>query len=475
MAKVPQYSNPGLPSNLYAGAAARIDTRPFANMLYQEQKYQEARQQKESEELDNEMKANVAKIRDADVPDYVNNYQNYANITKALMFDPKLKRNPQAYAQAQIERGKAYAAAQGLANQSTALRQNFDTMNKDYLTNGDKYHDDFAARMSTANKLPISKLRGVDLGEKDEKGNPVLVDLTNPESYLDQGNYYDFGKAVQTAAGTPKYTGYYTQTPLDKKGIDFMQTDYKYGNSPLTVAHNLLNTFAGSKDAAKSARQFGSQITPEMFNNMVDQFKKVDPTKWQQMGIKTPEDLSQLLHPENKAEVAANYLAMQHFLTSKVETDAPKRITNEGAKIALEQANKKEIVGMEHINHLSEKQAKDGGATGGIPDLIQSAYNDAIDKNSIGKGQGYILPIGGTSQTIYKANLNPELREAFVYKYPTTNSQGNVSEVKVYPNEIAFTKDGKYTIPLFYTGSKDKDGNPTVDLRKSKPILTDFL
>lgn len=451
------YTNPGLPSNLYSGAAVRIDTRPFANMLYQEQKYQEAKRQKEGEDLDNEMKSNVAKIRDADVPDYVNAYQNYASVTKALMNDSKLKRDPQAYAQAQIARGKLYASAQGLANQSKSLRDNFEQLDKDRFVNGDRYSDDYFAKRSAANKLPISKLQGVDLGQRDEKGNSVLVDLTNPDNYLYK-DQYDPTKLLNTARGE-KLTNEVDEGAIDKTGLQNKITTYQfYGNKPNEFKNVILQGMMGDRHAQ---RFFTSQLkntSPEEIAKVNEQYNAIPESVWKQMGINKEE--LKVEHPDNQADVAATYLAQKHAIENiprAIKTDLK---TNEAVKMRLNQAFDLTKLNIEHQNRLTEKKAKEGGGQVQGNDIIDSLFEDA--KNN----PADYFPKEGGKKTLYQANVSPQFKQMLAFK----DDKGKL----VYPDVVRFSEDGKYIYPLVFEGNA-VNGKRQVKEVNSQPVLTDEI
>lgn len=465
------YNNPGLPSTLYSGGGQRVDTRQIGAMLYNEQKQREAMRLKEANALNEEMKSNVAKIRDADVPDFVANYQDYANSRKKLLYDNSFKKDPQLYAAAQMEVQKKYANAMKLANESRQMRDLYEDVDKDRFKNGDHYVENYYDIRSIQNKTPLSKLRQVQTGVDPTTGQPVYSDYSSPDVLIDQTPHYDFNKAIEDVKGKSVYTGYSTRKNLDKEGLNYEETKAKYGNSPSLVFSGLLDKIASSKEAYRSAMQGGKAITPEMFDDMVKQYKSVDPEKWKQIG-KTPEEIK-LFHPDNQTERFAAFKTMQDFINSKVELETKKE-KNDLVERNLRLQDKYAELKKAHEYRMNEISARATHTAtqvksilnGEIEDLINSSKSNPIPMKAVTKSgavgtiSSYNIPLTESVVNAVKLDKNDYVDAV---RYVKKNGEDYIYSIKYVPE---LDKEGKTIVGY----KKDKEGKPVVDLKESRFI-----
>jgi hypothetical protein len=464
-----QYQNPGLPSNLYAGAAVKVDTRPIANLIYQEQRYQQAKAQKEDAALNEEKAANVAKIRDADVPDFVNQYQQYATAKRRLMNDTRLRKDPQAYAAAQMEVAGLYGSAMKLANESRQARDLYEHVDKDRFTHPENYVEDYFDKRSTINKTPLSRLRQVQTGV-DPTGQPIYVDYSSPDVLVDNTPHYDFSKAINDVKGKPTYTGFQTKKNLDEKGLQYETSAALYGAAPKKVFAGIMDKIASDKQAYRTAVKGGKEITPEIWDDMVRQYKAVLPEEWQKRGLKLDEqDVTKLFHPENQAEKFAAFKTMQDFVTSKVEFEAPKKGEDSLLKLQMQNNAAMDRLRQSHQYRLDEIKAK-ATHTGKevqtvvnkeMGDLLEYAKNNPVSYVDVEGGQsktGYDLPL---TESVITAAQKQKGENINAVRYVKKDGKDMIYVVKYRP-----IIDDQGYITGYETNKKN--GKPIIDVSQSR-------
>lgn len=470
-----QYHNPPLPSNIYTGGAVVFDTRQLGQMLYNEQKQKEAQRQKELADLDNEMKSNVANIRDADVPDFVAGYQDYAAAKKRVLHDPSLKKDPQAYAAAQMEVAKKYGNVMKLANESKQARALYEDVDKDRFKNPDHYVDDFYDVRKQQNQLPLSKLRQVQTGADPVTGQPIYTDYSSPEVliYKDQ---YDPTKLLTTARGE-KLTNEVNEGPIDKTGLQNKVTTYQfYGSKPSEYKDVIMRGMAGDRAANRFFSAELKKTDPAEIARVSEQFNAIPADVWKRMGIDKV-DLK-VENPDNQAEVVATFLAQKHALENMPRAIKSDLRTNEAVKFQMDKDWALQMEGIKQKNREKQalltnslnKQAAEGNINGGTLDQ----YLSQIVKSAKDKSPVYInIKKGDKTEQI--ASYNLPLTEDVI--------QSVLNKGEALPEGGVRFIDGKGFQPIYYKKTniqtndkgeiissetvRDEAGRPVVDLNKS--------
>src|SRR5882757_393820 len=100
------------PSGGAYGDAFIVSTPHFdqaRQQLMQEQMQRRMYQQKDATQVDNQLAKQFSRIRSVDTPEVFGAYNQYKNLKKQLLFDPKVKNNPQAYNDIQQQANEALA------------------------------------------------------------------------------------------------------------------------------------------------------------------------------------------------------------------------------------------------------------------------------------------------------------------------------------------------------------------------------
>lgn len=474
-----QYQNPPLPSNLYTAGAVRFDNRQLNQMLYNEQKLQQAKAQKEAAVLDEEMKANVAKIRDADVPDFVNQYQQYATAKRRLMNDRHLRKDPQAYATAQMEVAKLYGGAMKLANISRQDREDQDFFRKDYSVHPENYEDDAASMWSMRNKIPYSRLNQVDLGEMDEKGQKKYRDWTSFDSFRYKGVDYDPTKLLNTAQGDVMKREV-DEGVADKAGLQNKVTTYQFqGNSPMQYRDTILGGMLGDRKANKYFQFQLKNTPPEEIERINKEFSAIPESVWKQWGV-NKQELNQSV-PDNKSEAVANYLAKKYAIENLPKAIKTDLRTNEGVKLQMQNNAAMDRLRQSHQYRLNEIEARTTHTAGQVKSILNGEIEDLIaaakaTPHHVIKGmnksgqtveatKGYMIPM---TMEISKAAMLPGEKEPpNAVQYVEKDGHKYIYATKYKPKWVLDPEAQKY----FQQGyEKDASGNPLVDTETSKLI-----
>lgn len=300
-------------------------TEQARNQLYREQLQRQLYQQQEDAQLQKQIASQTSRMRSADTPAMFEKYNKYRDLSKKLLFDKKLQRDPQAYNQVRQLKDQALADTFGHIEKSAELNQ----MGKDLLTSRrshpDVYDDDFGDKIQTFQNTPMEQ----------------LGDLANPDSFRYKGSNTDFGKLHKNAAGI-SHQVYSKEEQLDANNLQTKVTPYSYGNSPAQYHQSMLGQFqqhAIGRDA--SAAWDTVTMHPEVIDHVNEEFAKITPEQWQQMTGSEKPQIIEPTDPNNKADQYASFLAKTYAINNLPQEGKPVFRTNQANVIAEKTANQK--------------------------------------------------------------------------------------------------------------------------------------
>lgn len=413
-----------------------------AKQLYATQQMRQVQQLKENQALDAQMNKEFANIRSVDTPDVVNTYNELKNAKKQLYFNKDLQRNPLLYNQAQQYANEAQAKLNTLINKSREVKEMQGEMIKDHFKNPDAYSDDFGVRTNTLMNTPISQLQA----------HPQFGDLTNWDNYRYQGSNTNFNDHLSKAFGQPKkILG--KEEPLDKQGIQFRTPVYEYGNTPGQVFEGLVNSLdhKTERDAAFKWKQ----LNPEDIQKVEQQYAAIPQSKWEQMGLPGPQKID--LRAGGDAEKYMRLLAMQNAVNTQPRLSAYQNRTSEKAK---EDFNLNKSLILARVNHGyrdAEIRLRDE-----LKNKGESEQNDIVDelydnlKEDALKNPKQYKPAKGEPYSQYSIKVTEPLKNMFAVK----DAKGH----SIYPDDIRYSKDLQYVVPVFYEHYEDKKGNRLPDV-----------
>lgn len=425
-----------MPHNFPYGDAFLVETPAIDKMeerLYNQERERQLLRQKDAEALDQQFSKNVAAIRDVDVDDFTNAYNDWKQSNQLLMRSKNL--SGADYGKAQLQVQKKLADVYKLANASKQQREKEEDLAKRYMMKPDDFNDNATNLLITARNTPIGRLQTFQV--KDEKGEPVVMDLTNAENYLyrDKTNWQPI---LQKAAGTLEPRGMATEEPTPD-GMQRKVTSYKAMNDPLRYYNSILGAFSTPRADSSLAKRY--PFTPEEAATITDEFEKYR---------NTPEFKNiygDVRFPESSGLSAgaktAKLLAMQHVLQNKpVAVVSYKPNTDEATKrkenfvremTGTRFENSKELIRLNNMYRdlRDDKKAEEQAA--GLEAFIDSQIQEA-NKNPIHLWN----PSTGVSTDEGDTKASPLILSAFSER----DNAGNINTV----SKITALKDGTFRI-----------------------------
>jgi hypothetical protein len=430
----------------------------LSKQLYAEQKQRQMIQYQENKALDEGMRKEFANVRSVDTPEVIGAYNQYKTLKKQLYFDKSLKKDPLAFNQKQQEANAALQKTYEIINGSGEIKDMSKSLLGEKIKNPDVMADDSGQRLATLNNTPYSQV----------KNHPQYGDLTNPDTYRYQGSNTDFGKLVSDAAAAggkkevlgksvPIDNGYQTQTPV-----------YQAGNTESEVYNHLLNSGAIHR-TGRDASYLMDKVPAVQIENTIEKYKQIPQDKRDKMGSKYDENLIHLT--DNKADNFYKYLAMNYAINSEPKEGEPIIKENKSMTMAAQEAKDRRMAALHHGYSEAEIRLRDALKNNGEDEQngIVDARYDEVKQDALKNPQTY-KPIKGEPYSQYSIKVTDPIRKMFAVK--------DANGKDIYPDDVRYSKDLKYVIPVFYQHyvTADKDGHPIKDkqgreTRLPQPIM----
>lgn len=450
--------------NIYSIDTPHIDQ--LNNLMFQEQRQRQAKQEQEAVELDKQMQQEIGKIRSADIPVAIDAYQKYKTAQKELLFDKRLQRDPQRFAEKQRETNLLKADAFGVVGESKEQKERLANQQKNWSAHPELHDDNTPQWLSMANQTPSR-------GLKTAMWNGQPLDLSSDDTFTYKGRKMDLNKLRKDASGEAQDV-HSERKPLDKDGLQEEVTVYKYGNTPTFRKNFYVNQF-GLQGGGREAAYLLKSTPPEEIQRVFKEYDSLPEIELKRRGLPSKQDIMPK-NPENAVDVVTSFLAARDILDEKPTQLAPKRETNAAVKTKMDQAWDLKMA--DHNANLRERAVRlnaalkeqNGGNESDTYDVVDDLFEDAKSNP-----REYIS--NGKKTTQYAAKVTPEIKKLFAFTYDNKDGKS----ITVEPDEVRFSEDGKYVTPIFY--KYDDKGQPIrkgsgythVDAELSKPVLTNLL
>lgn len=417
----------------------------MANQLYVEQKQRELQYQKENQALDESFRKEFAKVRSVDTPEVINSYNQYKQLKKQLLFDPKVKKDPLVYNQVQQQANAALQDAYSKINKSGELATMGKTLTTERMKNPNLFDDNFGSLMSTFMNTPISGLGQVNLN-----GQPI--DLTNPDTYRYKGPNTDFSKIYKDAAGMPRdILG--KESPMDKLGLQFQTPTYKFGNTPAQFKDYVLGATATAQTGRDATKMWDA--TPQSEKDaIIKEFQSIPLEKWQKMGLEGPQDILPK-NPDNKAEAWASLQAMKYAIAAQPQEGKPIVRTSEARKMQLQEEKERRMAALRKADAkelIEFKKQIDPNDTEMNNLWVERFWDTRIEDAKSGRPVPFRDPNNPLGvQMAYQIKGDP-------------NMMRSLARNGIEPDRVYVTADNKI-MPVFfqYETEKDAKGNTIED------------
>lgn len=425
----------------------------WGQQLYAEQKAREVRVQQENMALDANIQKELGKVRSVDTPQVINAYQQYKQLSKELMFNNSLKKDPLAYNKVRQAASAAYQNIFTTASQSAEAKALAKSIFEGRMKKPTDFHDDAGQMIGALMNTPLSQL----------KQHPQFGDLTNPDNYVDRGMNTNWGEIERQGIGQPREV-YSEKTPIEG-GLQTQITPFKYAATPLQLKDYYMGVM-GMRQAGRDAAKAWDNTPEEEIANTIKQYQALPREYWQRMGLREPQDLFPK-NPDSKAENWASYRAMKYAISHQPTPDKPQIISNlraikdldfERAKMMeqIKQGNRKDLARLQKKINPSDQEMQDVWYQRHLDNLITEAQESK------------------TKWRIY----NPSTGKVdYYYKFikPDAFTMKAFQRGKTEPDQIGVTESGDI-VPIFYQyddkGKKKTtpDGTPIIDQEYTQPV-----
>jgi hypothetical protein len=451
------------------------NTDAAISQLQQQQRQRQAQGYQDYVNSTNALSKEFANVRSADIPDVVNAYQTYKQLRQQMLFDPKLQRDPVAYAKAQQAANAAQAEVYGKIAASTETKEFDKGLANDFLQHHEQYDDTAGNTHAKAMQMTTAQRQAAG--------------LNSAEPYLYKGSDFDLQKSLKDAAGTPQKN--IIQGEYGGPG-GFTATDnvYSYGNSPAQFAASLIGKGAERKAGQTMAKEYNN-VPPAQVAQTQAAYQQLLQNKdyWSQ-ARQNPAQNDLTIKPEDADAVKyAKLQAMQYALANQPKLEETKQRVNEAGKLQFEQGQKKELDDYQLKNKINFEGIRQGNRealaqfknqfknkTQGEQSEFLDKYITSLETDAKAHPQDYKYANGKTEQQ-FKAQISPQIKKIF----EVPNGAGHY----IYPDEVRFLKNGD-VMPIFYqryseteaTSNKDHaqgeikegSGGKAVDTELSQPI-----
>lgn len=333
--------------DIYTIPTTTVDN--IANRFVLEQKQRQVQQASESKALDDMFGKNISGMRDEDIPEYTQAYQDYKQAKIGLLNNNKLSGN--ARIQAELDAQGKLAKTFQILNNSKETQKGLLDIKKRVDNKPDDHVDDAFAMIGAANGVPSSQLHTLTRpdpnGEIDPSTGKVKIvpyDATDYNNYLDRGNVKDWEQVAKTSLGDYKDIDPIKEDYKDKSGLVLGQTvtPIKSTISPTAYMANMSKyIYSGvgrMKHYTNTFKQIytddkAQQIASEYYDNAKN--NPLWKQAWGENGLAIPPEA--LLNPNtrylalNAMENAINYppkLGKPSNVPNPVNVAASKRAAN---------------------------------------------------------------------------------------------------------------------------------------------------
>jgi hypothetical protein len=333
------------------GGIVKAET-PFTDKvtaaLLQQQNDRRQYQQKVTASTDEMMNRELANVRSTDMGGVIDNYGKWKDVSMQML-SPKVMSDPKLYNQLQIQKNAALGATMAAINDSAQRNAQMKEMVAERKIKPNLYADNFGDLVALYNNTPASQLHNVQYQGK-------TLDLTNPDTYRRTSGRTNFQDLIAKASGQYK--------PIEgaekREKISDLQTRItptEFGNTPAQFQEALRAQLAQAIPGQDAAAAW--EAIPEQQKAAVDQqIAAMSPERWQAItGQPKPQVLAPI-DPNNGAENWAAYQAKIYALNAAPRAGTPQVVTNEQAKIGLQEAERLRTVDAQHANRMLEIAAR---------------------------------------------------------------------------------------------------------------------
>lgn len=390
-----------------------------ANRLYAEQKQKEAQGFKEYQLAQQELSKDFSKVRSADIKDLMGNYETVKKARQKLLFDPKIKNDPIAFAEAQKEASLLEAQLRSEMQESMELKELDKQVSQRLNTNRDDFDDNKVPQFFSALNMPTRERKQLNLIGV-EPFRYTGVDMKGLGAAAERAK----GKAVEVPFGERKVVD---------GGFNYEQGYISRTNDPVQYASSLYKDMQ-SKQFAQGARALYNQMTPQQIQGITNAYKAIPDAEFEARWGRKKEDLEkQFNNADDKVQQYVLLDAMKYatdFLPKESKSKKEPNVEFKREQDYQDWLKKNKITDSQATRRAYISRAANG--TQGEPVFYYNSYGEIEEKLKGKKGGVAINELSATTQenllNIAKSALGNNNRtdnsDITVYADPNTGEIG---------------------------------------------------
>ena len=450
--------------------------------LYAEHQKEQQQQALELKGLDDMFVRNVSQLRDEDVPDFTQSYENYKRKKINLLKGGLAGKDRIA---AEMDAQRELASAWKILNDSKQTKKALEDYTKKLALKPDDHYEEAPTLIAMTNGVPTKAFGTLMRPDPNREIDPATGQIKmvpfNPldyNSYVDRGNVANWQPLIQKAVGQLTERNTLSKDYADEQGLVLGKeiTPIKATESPVNYYNSLASAMAGTGRGRHFNNTFKNSYGEEEANNLISAYNKnvaeneLWKQAWGEQGLKIPQEA--LLSPSTRT-LALNTMA--YALTHQPQLGKPSQVPNVVNLMAKKNkfAQEQQARGFAHAEKMAalrfgySKALKD--YTAGVDAAQDEAVLNTFIKNSMQNGVPGNVEIGGVKYNGTFVDMPKDVNS----KYKTTidDPKDPKYSIEKEPDSWFITKDGKKAIPLYYEKLPDQSGKgDLISNPNQKPI-----
>lgn len=425
--------------NIFFSSTPKTDR--FIENHEAEERQQELLRQRQVDDMDKQLASHLGNVLNPDIPEIIQSYQDYKQSRKEQLFNDKLQKDPNAYAQKQIETNQKLATYMQTVGDSADRKKLLTGQLQEYAKSPWKFDDNFYEKHNLSLTTPTAYAK-THPGFDDHKWQ--VLDM-------------DFSKSIKDAAGK-QHVLKTTYSPVGSGGEYRLPTNVYGTNTPEEFLTTLNAKMSDGKYSYNAKKTF-QNMSPEFVQQVNEHYAALPDDKFANWGYKSKPNLD----PANPSDPVQQFNSIQaktYAINHQFETRDGRQEANPDVKRQLNWAEKVKMLGLrgnQWASHEAVRQknrliVKSTGKSGGSEDdafMVEAApevfksgdqqkINYLLGNFATGGAKGIDGVKVGMEAPANSDNLNP-LTSPFV-KQQSLTPAAPVPTVRYVKNTFVYDK-----------------------------------
>ena len=270
--------------------------------LYAEHQKEQQQQALELKGLDDMFVRNVSQLRDEDVPDFTQSYENYKRKKINLLKGGLAGKDRIA---AEMDAQRELASAWKILNDSKQTKKALEDYTKKLALKPDDHYEEAPTLIAMTNGVPTKAFGTLMRPDPNREIDPATGQIKmvpfNPldyNSYVDRGNVANWQPFIQKAVGQLTERNTLSKDYADEQGLVLGKeiTPIKATESPVNYYNSLASAMAGTGRGRHFNNTFKNSYGEEEANNLISAYNKnvaeneLWKQAWGEQGLKIPQE-----------------------------------------------------------------------------------------------------------------------------------------------------------------------------------------